>query len=292
MSYVSEEIASQPACWRRAIELAAGSPAGLPLPGERVAVVGCGTSLFMAQSYAALREAAGLGETDAFPASEYPVGRGYDRVLAITRSGTTSEVLAVLDLVRDRARTVAITADPATPVAQAARDLVVLDFADERSVVQTRFATTALMLLRAHLKEDLDRVVDQATHAVSAPLPAGAVDRRQVTFLGSGWTVGVAHEAALKLREAAQAWTDSYPAMEYRHGPISLADHDTLVWVFGAAPDGLLADVARTGAAAEVSTVDPLADLIRAQRLAVALAEARGLDADRPRHLTRSVILT
>jgi fructoselysine-6-P-deglycase FrlB-like protein len=37
---------------------------------------------------------------------------------------------------------------------------------------------------------------------------------------------------------------------------------------------------------------DPLADLIRAQRSAVELATARGLDPDRPRHLTRSVILT
>ncbi len=36
---------------------------------------------------------------------------------------------------------------------------------------------------------------------------------------------------------------------------------------------------------------DPLADLIRAQRLAVALAESRGLDPDRPRNLTRSVVL-
>ncbi|MBW5422845.1 sugar isomerase, partial [Streptomyces sp. BG9H] len=36
----------------------------------------------------------------------------------------------------------------------------------------------------------------------------------------------------------------------------------------------------------------PLADLIRAQRLAVALAESRGYDPDRPRNLTRSVILS
>src|SRR3712207_7559300 len=42
------------------------------------------------------------------------------------------------------------------------------------------------------------------------------------TFLGRGWTIGLANEAALKLRESAQAWTESYPAMEYRHGPISI----------------------------------------------------------------------
>ena len=69
------EIASQPACWLRAAGLA-GTVAGvLPAHGERVAVVGCGTSWFIAQSYAALRETSGHGETDAFAASEMPVGR-------------------------------------------------------------------------------------------------------------------------------------------------------------------------------------------------------------------------
>ena len=37
--------------------------------------------------------------------------------------------------------------------------------------------------------------------------------------------------------------------------------------------------------------LDPLAGLVRAQRTAVALAAARGLDPDRPRNLTRSVVL-
>ena len=45
----------------------------LPQPGERVAVVGCGTSWFMAQAYAALREASGQGETDAFAAIGVPL---------------------------------------------------------------------------------------------------------------------------------------------------------------------------------------------------------------------------
>src|SRR3954451_22812814 len=63
--FVETEIISQPDCWRRAVTLA---PDSLPAPGERVAVIGCGTSWFVAQSYAQLREAAGHGETDAFAA--------------------------------------------------------------------------------------------------------------------------------------------------------------------------------------------------------------------------------
>ncbi|WP_055478345.1 SIS domain-containing protein [Sphaerimonospora mesophila] len=289
MTHVQEEIASQPECWRRALDLGAGAPDGLPLPGERVAVIGCGTSLYMAQAYAALREATGQGETDAWAASELPARR-YDRIVAITRSGTTSEILDALGAVDDGRPTVAITADPVTPVADLAGTLITLDFADERSVVQTRFATSCLAMLRAHLGEAPADLPEQAERALAADLPDQALSRRQFTFLGSGWSNGVAAEAALKLREAALAWSESYPALEYRHGPISIADEGGLVWFFGGA-DGLLDQVVRTGAATTVAVLDPLADLVRAQRLAVELARSRGLDPDRPRNLTRSVIL-
>ena len=82
--FVQTEIMSQPGCWRRAVEVAARSQELLPRDGERVAVVGCGTSWFMAQAYASLRESGGRGETDAFAASEMPRGRSYDRLLAVT----------------------------------------------------------------------------------------------------------------------------------------------------------------------------------------------------------------
>ena len=173
----------------------------------------------------------------------------------------------------------------------AADDRVVLDFADERSVVQTRFATTALTLLRAHLGLHTDAVVTDARTALTTPLPEGLVDRTQFTFLGRGWTVGLAHEAGLKMREACLAWTEVYPAMEYRHGPISITTHGTATWMLGEAPDGLAEQVRATGAAWVAGGLDPLAELVRVQRLAVAIAAARDLDPDRPRHLTRSVIL-
>ncbi|HEX4787727.1 MAG TPA: hypothetical protein VH372_04650 [Actinospica sp.] len=187
MRHVTAEIASQPECWAKAVQLAPATTA-LPAPGERVAVVGCGTSWFIAASYAAAREAAGLGETDAF-ASEFPAARG------------------------------------------------------------------------------------------------------KFTFLGTGWTIGLAAEAGLKMREAACAWTESYPAMEYRHGPIGITGPNRVAWAFGPLPAGLDAQIAATGDHLEAAALDPMADLIRVQRLAVAIAEARGLDPDRPRHLTRSVIL-
>ncbi len=288
--HVIEEIESQPGLWAAAAGTASAA-AGLPRPGERVAVIGCGTSWFMAMCYAVLRESAGAGWTDAFAASELPRDRTYDRVVAITRSGTTTEILDALDGVRGRVATTAITGDPRTPIADAADHLVVLGEADERSVVQTRFATTVLALLRASLGEDLTRAVDDARTALALPVDA-YVDAEQVSFLGTGWTIGLAHEAALKMREAAQAWTESYAATEYRHGPVAVAQAGRLTWVFGAVPPGLADQVAATGATlVHHGSLDPMAALVVAQRTAVAKALARGLDPDQPRNLTRSVIL-
>ncbi|MEU2432954.1 sugar isomerase [Streptomyces sp. NPDC007861] len=292
MSHVAEELASQPDCWNRAADLAASRAELLPAKGERVAFVGCGTSLYMSQAAAALREGAGHGESDAFAASEFPDGRAYDRVVALTRSGTTTEVLELLGRLRGKTRTTAVTADPATPVMTAADDVLVLDFADERSVVQTRFATSALTLLRAHTGLHSDAVVDDAHDALSEPLPEWLTECKQFTFLGRGWTVGLASEAALKVRETSSSWAESYPAMEYRHGPISVTTRGTATWMLGDAPAGLADEVHSTGGMWVAGGLDPLAELVRAQRLAVAVAEARGLDPDRPRHLTRSVILT
>ncbi|MEJ3743035.1 sugar isomerase [Actinomycetes bacterium KLBMP 9797] len=306
MAYVDAEIASQPECWLRAATTAA-TAAGLPARGERVAVVGCGTSWFMAMAYAGLRERAGHGETDAFQASEFPAARRYDRIVAITRSGTTTEVLDLLQAAT--APTTAIVGDPDAPAGRLATDRVLLDFADERSVVQTRFATSALALLRAHLGEDVGPLAADAEVTVRAPLPIDPTKVEQVTFLGRGWTTGLAYEAALKFREAAGFWTEAYPAMDYRHGPISIARPGRVVWAFGDVPDGLADDVEATGAAyvhsqcnggyarlgnwaASRPPLDPMADLILAQRFAVAIAVSRGLDPDRPRHLTRSVVLT
>jgi fructoselysine-6-P-deglycase FrlB-like protein len=291
VTHTEREIASQPDCWRRAATLASGVADVLPRPGERVAVAGCGTSWFVAQCYAALRESAGLGETDAFAASEFPAGRRYDRVLALTRSGTTTEVLWLLERLRGQVPTIAITADPAAPVTTTADQVIVLDFADERSVVQTRFATSLLALLRTSLGTDLGSAIADAETVLRAELPPEWVGAAQFTFLGSGWSVGLAAEAALKMREAALAWTESYPATEYRHGPVSIAEPGRLTWVFGPVPAGLAEDVTRAGGTVVSSDRDPMAELVRVQRLAVAIAHARGLNPDQPRNLTRSVIL-
>jgi fructoselysine-6-P-deglycase FrlB-like protein len=299
MSYLMDEIASQPECWSKAIELADAAGPALPRPGERVAAVGCGSSLNVARCYAALREAAGQGETDAFPASEVPPTRRYDRMVFISRTGTTTEVLDALRRTPAQTPTAAVTADPGAPLAREAGAVVLLDFADERSVVSSRFITSSIVLLRAHIGAhigahpgaDVRGLPSAAARELARPLPFGLAERTEFTFLGHGWASAVADEAALKLREASRTWAESYPAMEYRHGPISVSDRDTVVWALGEVPADLLSDARRTGAMVIASDADPLAGLIGAQRLAAVLAGRKGIDPDQPRALSRSVIL-
>src|SRR4051812_23368208 len=107
MNDTAAEIASQPDVWLSSLALTDQARDELIAPGERMLLLGCGTSWFVAESLAELREAAGFGETDAVCASEFVPRRRYDRVVAITRSGTSTEVLQALKKVD--ARTVAIT---------------------------------------------------------------------------------------------------------------------------------------------------------------------------------------
>lgn len=288
-TFVEDEIASQPQIWSQAADLASSVSPSLPASGERVAFVGCGTSWFVAMAVAVRRESLGLGESDAFAASEFPAGRAYDRIVAISRSGTTTEIKELLGAVD--APTTLITAVADSPATALADATVALGFADEQSVVQTRFATSVIALLRSHFGDDLTGAIADAQTALTIDVER-LVSVDQCTFVATGWAVGLTYEAALKTREAAQFWSESYPAMDYRHGPIAIAQAGRLVWNLGGAPEGLADEVAATGAEFISHDLDPLAALIVAQRFAVALAVSKGLDPDRPRSLTRSVILT
>ncbi|MGO4473284.1 SIS domain-containing protein [Arthrobacter sp. M-10] len=294
-AFMEEELVSQPEVWQRAVEQSKAEHL-LPVDGERIAVVGCGTSWFMAQSYAAAREAAGKGVTDAFAASEAflnhnSAGRQYDAVIAITRSGTTTEVLELLEALRGKVRTIAVIGDVNSPITTLADAVIGLPYADEKSVVQTRFATTALVYLLTSLGIELGTAIEDARPAVAEPVSQELLDAEQFTFLGTGWTVGLAHEAGLKMREAVQGWTESYPAMEYRHGPISIAAPGRVTWIFGPQPEGLDADMGRTGALYVNTGKHPLAELARVHKVTLERARVRGLNPDLPRNLTRSVVL-
>lgn len=288
----SEEVASQPACWKTALQQGLGGPAGLPDSGEQVLVLGCGTSYYLGEAYAWLREEAGQGITDAFIASELPTRlRSYDRVVVISRSGTTKEVLQAMDKVPAGTPITAIVGEVGTPVAEAAGTVVDLSYADERSVVQTRFPTSLLTMLRAHLGEDPDRLAalaDEAASIIAEPVREPAP--RQLVVLGTGWAAALAQEAALKCRESAGMWAEAYATGEYRHGPISVAGSETLVWAMTPLGDQLVPAIADTGASIHHGSHDPQVELVALQLHAVSWATAAGRDPDVPVHLTRSVV--
>jgi fructoselysine-6-P-deglycase FrlB-like protein len=288
-SLVAGEVADQPRAWRRAAALAAAAP---PFePGARTALIGCGSSWHAAAAIAALREQNGAGETDAFPASEARLDRGYARCIAISRSGRTSELLSALDRVPAGVEKLAIVGDRASAVAAACDTTIDFGFADDRSVVQTRFVTSVIAFGRAALGASLDAPLSDAEAALDADLALDPAQVDQLVFLGQGWGVALAHAAALVARETGQARTEAYPAMEYRHGPIATAGPGTVAWFLGAAPDGLAGEIKGVGAEVIQSDLDPLAELVRVQRVALAIAALRGLDPDRPPNLSRAVVL-
>ncbi len=285
------EVLSQPRSWQRGVLVAKEQEALLPRPGARVALVGCGTSLYVAEAVAAYREARGLGETDAFPASETPLRRHYDLLVAITRSGTTSEVLDVLRATQGTTPQLVITALEGGPVGELTKDRIVISWADERSIVQTRFATTVLAILLAHCGWDVEASAERAEQALGGSLPDHLDEVSQIVFLGRGAAVGMAREAALKLRETVGAWTEAYPTREFRHGPISAVGPHTIVWLLDDEDPEIDAEIAATGAHVVRGSGDPLAELVRVHRAVGWIAERRGINPDAPRFLIRSVIL-
>lgn len=289
-SVTRAEVYSQPQTWARVLAEAATTVPLLPAAGAPVLFVGCGTSYYVGEAYSHLRNKLGLGRTRAVIASEVPYLDPDETVLVLSRSGTTGDVLGVLERVRAQAKhgeVIGIVGEAGTPVPAACDRHVLLDYADEVSVVQTRFATSAITLLRASLGEDLSALPDDGRTALDYSLPVQSP--RHIVFLGTGWTVGLAHEASLKCREAAGAWTEAYPMREFQHGPISVAGPDSLIWALSPLPADVRGPIEQTGATILVPELDPVAQLAAVHRLALRLAAEAGRDVDRPQFLARSV---
>lgn len=280
------EIATQPQMWRQAIAHAQAGTA-LPPDGTPVLFIGCGTSYYIGQAYAALRNQLGLGRTRAAVPSELDWVEPGETVVVLSRSGTTGDVIAAAARLRAQHRVIGIIGEPGTALVDVCDEVILLDYADEISVVQTRFATTAFMLLRASLTADVDGLPDQAERALARPLPSPVP--AHVVFLGTGSSLGLAHEAALKCLESSGRWVEAYAVREYQHGPISAAGPGTLVWPLVPLPASVSAGVLETGATLVTPELDPQAELVAVHRLAVAMARDAGRDPDVPPFLSRAV---
>ena len=141
----------------------------------------------------------------------------------------------------------AITADGSAPLAARTDRAIVLDFVDEQSLVQTRFATTVLALIRAHIGQSLDLAAADARGRARGAAARSARGRRR--FLGTGWRVGLAREAALKVREAAALPSEAHPRWSSATGRSAPRAGRRSSGRSGRSP-ALAADVERTGATA------------------------------------------
>ena len=250
-----QEISSQPKVWKATLETSAADRAALEgfldqSGFDHILVVGCGSTHYLAQSAAAtIAHRAGI-PAHALPASElwlFPAAFALDRtlLLAVSRSGTTTETLWALERFREAGGgpVLAVTCYPESTLAQRADFALVAPDAQEESVAQTRSFTSMLLLtqaLAAVLAGDegmLERL-GRLPHALEAVIErVGELPRRlgedgsieRLFFLGGGPLYGLASEAMLKTKEMSLSYAEAYYPLEFRHGPMSMVDDHTLI---------------------------------------------------------------
>lgn len=244
-------------------------------------LTGCGTSYFLAKAGSGLLNRSGTSV--AVPGSEVFVSPDQipdlqpDVLIPISRSGESTETVRATDALRDRApdaTVLGITCSEDSSLYQQADVPLLSPKGAEDSVVMTKSFSSMLVALEylSHLQAgnastveafqslsaDCETVVTQA-EALAEEL-ATRRELEKFMFLGTGALYGVAAEAMLKLEEMTLSWTKAYHALEFRHGPRSIADENMLVTVF--LPDreqalhrDLLSDIAATDA--EILAVGP-----------------------------------
>jgi glucosamine--fructose-6-phosphate aminotransferase (isomerizing) len=239
--------------------------------------------------------------------------------VGISQSGRTPEITTVLDRYRRAgARTVAVTNDRESPLADAATASIALGAGEEQAVPATKTFTAQLAAV-ALLAEALGPVpwgdgdwrrlpgVVEEVLADSGPAERSAAslgEAQELVAVGRGYLMCVALEAALKLREATGVRAEGWSAADFRHGPVTVARGDLpLLAVSASGPaaadvEELAAELERSGTpvlrladrpGVELpypgALAEPLCALpatVRAQQLALAVARSRGLDPDEP----------
>ena len=307
---------------------------------DQVLFTGCGTSFYLAASAAKYYQTVTGQFASALPASEFFLhtstvivpGKKY-LVIAISRSGTTSEILIALNHLKGNTniRTLAVTCNGDTPMAETGDQVIALDHISEKSVVMTQsfsnmlFALEVFTAKQANSSQNLDEL-KLVPELVGRVLSSGELienvaedlTKKRFIFLGSGSYNGLAKEATLKLKEMTQAECESYSSMEFRHGPISIVDNSTVVVLLTQREtvdydQQLVKDIQRlsgyvvaigpvpTGFEADkvIELTNEISDMNRhsiyvpyLQLLAYQRAMKLGFDPDKPRNLTQVVTLS
>lgn len=273
------EIESQPNTWASTLKTLSTREEELrqawsALAARQVLFAGCGSTYYLSQSAAALFQAVTGTSALALPGSQLALFANQTvpdprqtLLVAISRSGTTTETLMAVDSFRKLGgRGVwAITCDPSSTLAGAADLVLAAEPAQEKSVAQTRSFSSMLLLAQAvaavvaldramlaRLRRLPDRLRELVQRAGETPIRLGAdLSIERLFFLGNGPLYGLACEAMLKAKEMSLSAAEAFHALEFRHGPMSMVDERTLVV-------GLLSD---TAAAEEVRVLRDMAGL-------------------------------
>jgi len=253
-----------------------------------------------------------------------PLALGGQLLLTISQSGRSDDLIEMAVMARTAgAATAAMVNDTDSPLARACEFVLPLAAGPERSVAATKsFVASLAAALRlvaawtgdAPLQNATKRLPERLAAATQcdwsealAPLAAAA----SLVTIGRGPTLAIAREAALKLKETCTLHAEAFSTAEFRHGPIALISPAYPVLAFrpgdeaAAGFDDLIADLRNKGARVFVAEPGarqagrlpalppdhPDADAICLIQsfygFLVRLAERRGTDADRPRHLQK-----
>jgi glucosamine--fructose-6-phosphate aminotransferase (isomerizing) len=158
-------------------------------------------------------------------------------VVGISQSGRSPDIAGVLaEGRRQGALTLAITNDPASPLAAEADLVLDTGTGPELSIAATKTYTAQLFtvaLLSAALDgnrerwKELERVPERVLKALELDESiAGAVaayrDMTRCVVLGRGFHYATAHEWALKLEELTYVVAEPYSSADFQHGPVAI----------------------------------------------------------------------
>lgn len=317
MSTTLKSITGQFEYWEQAT-----MPDSLAPSADTRVIVGCGTSYNLALSVAAAMNGNGIrsigvpaGEWVARPEAYLPSGTIVSEVIALSRSGETTETVQAVSATNARGlKTIGITCAPNSALSKEASSAIEFATHPDEGIVMT--ASASLMLLAGYALAGLKiekSLISHAQNVLSSvdAIPAENYSKKShYVFLGGGANYGVALEGALKLQEMAICYTQGFHPGEYRHGPVSLVDSRTAVvmlyhedthadeamlvkelrakgaWVLGlGGPGDVSVEVNNTG---NLSGAEILPAL---QLLGERYAAAHEIDTTAPRHLTKVVML-
>ena len=250
------EILSQPQCWSESLEDLKQEKT-LQFMAKRFVgatdwvFVGCGSSYYVALSAAATMTRLTKLRARALPASEallYPdsVFAGAERCVPvlISRSGLTSEVIAVAEMLKVRGiASLAISCASNQPLEKLASETILLPRADEKSTVMTRSFSSMLLVLQALAAviagdsvfldslSAMSRTVTPLLPTLPTKLGEFVSNHHfdDYVYLGQGPFYGLACEGALKVTEMSVSYAQAFHTMEFRHGPKSIVAPETLL---------------------------------------------------------------